>query len=163
MQKRLWNKKGISPLIATVLLIGATVGLFLIVFSLIRGVAVGTIEKSTTCGAQEETSLDISAEFSCAKKSGTNYVDVLVSNKGQIKVEGFMFVFYEGSTGHAVPPTLNPTKPGEQTSTQIKFSGANIINCPEKIEVYPGIVKEAGKDKAKFIVCKDKKVEVSQS
>ena len=32
--------------------------------------------------------------------------------------------------------------------------------CPTKVEVYPGIVKEA-KDKAKFIVCKDKMIEVS--
>ncbi|MBI2148540.1 hypothetical protein HYU23_02575 [Candidatus Woesearchaeota archaeon] len=154
MQKRL-SKKGISPLIATVLLIGATVGVFIIVFSLIRGVTVGTIEKSTTCGAQEETSLDIAASFACSQDDST--VDVSVSNNGQTKVEGYMFVFYKGNEGKSVPPTLNPTKPGEQSMNKIKIDDP--ADCPDRIEVYPGIVKETG-DKAKFLVCKDKKIEV---
>lgn len=153
MQKRFGNKKGISPLIATILLIGATVGLFLIVFALIRGITVGTIEKSTDCGAQEATSLEISASYECI---GSDETDITITNNGQIKVEGFMFVFYNGDSGVGIPPTLNPTKPGEQSINKIKAA------CPDKIEVYPGIVKESS-GKAKFIICKDKKIEVAKT
>jgi len=163
MQKRLLNKKGISPLIATVLLIAATIGIFLIVFALIKGNIVGTIEKSTTCGAQEETSIDISAEFTgCDTKDGSPYAEIIVKNNGQIKVEGYMFVFYNGEVAYGIPPSLKPTKAGEQRSNQIKIKSGKIEDCPDKIEVYPGIVKETS-GKAKFVVCKNKKVEVIQS
>ncbi len=150
MQKRL-SKKGISPLIATVLLIGATVGVFLIVFGLIKGVAVSSIEKSTSCGAEEATSLDISGSFTCAD----NVAKVTVTNNGQVKVEGFMFVFFKGDKGQGAPPTLNPTKPGEQSINELA-----VDECPDRIEIYPGVVKETS-GKAKFVVCKDKKIEVS--
>ncbi len=155
MQKRLGNKKGISPLIATVLLIAATIGLFLIVFALIRGITVGTIEKSTDCGAQESTSLDITGSFTC-DESNPDQTDITVVNNGQVKVEGFMFVLYNGDTGVGIPPTLNPTKAGEQSITQIR------AKCPDRIEIYPGIIKESS-GKAKFIVCKDKKIDVTKS
>ncbi|MBS3152145.1 hypothetical protein J4230_01910 [Candidatus Woesearchaeota archaeon] len=158
MQKRLMAKKGISPLIATVLLIGATIGVFLIVFALIRGITLGTIEKSTDCGAQEETSLDIGAEFTCGSENGEDYADITVTNNGNIKVEGFMFVFYNGEEGKSFPPTLNPTKPAEQSINKIKAD-----SCPDRIEIYPGIVKETSQGKAKFLVCKDKKIEVLKS
>ena len=158
MLKRL-NKKGISPLIATVLLIGATVGIFLIVFTLIRGVTVGSIEKSTSCGTEEAVALDIAAEYQCTNKNGEDVVEITVTNNGQVKVEGYLFVFYKGDQGKAVPPTLNPAKPGQQSINDIAIADA-ANDCPDRIEVYPGVVKEA-KDQAKFLVCKDKKIEVT--
>ena len=159
MQKGLWNKKGISPLIATVLLIGATIGIFLIVYALIQGVAVSTIEKSADCGAQEETSLEISGELSCQG----NVANITISNNGQVKVEGYRFVLYEGANGHSPPPTLNPTKPAEQTINSLDISTLGLKNCPDRVEIYPGVIKEVGKNKAKFVICKDKKIEVSKS
>lgn len=150
MQKGLYNKKGISPLLATVLLIAATIAIGILVW-LFYSRTVANLGEKEQCGAQEGISLSITGKLTC---EGTNAV-IETSNVGSEKVDAYWFVFTDTSGQSAASPTINPTKPGVTTTHNI-----NRPSCPDSVEIIPGIVNTKNK---KVNFCQDAKIQVARS
>ena len=157
MQKRFMNKRGISPLIATVILVGATVALFVIIYALVRGVVVGQVEK-VNCAEQEQISLDINPSCKTDSSSSPGSLNVELSNNGQIKIDGAMIVVHctAGNSVGFPAGVFSGCNPGEVCKLPLygipnECSGGSI----EKVEVIPGVIKGTGKVK-KFTACIDK-------
>lgn len=152
MLKRLRNKRGISPLIATVLLIGLVVVLGLIFFLFVKKQISAQTEK-VDCGAQEQITVDVTAE---CKKSGEQTTVKLI-NLGKETIDGLRIVCTQANGElTSPPPTLINCKEGEDCPV-----GYN-LGC-ENIEVLPGIVKEDDKGNPKFVLCIDKSIQVQCS
>lgn len=151
-KKSLMARKGISPLIATVLLIGLVVILALIFFLFLREQIAAQTQK-IECGAQEQLNVDISATCGPNENGGTV---VTLNNVGAETIDGIRIVCTESSGGATSPPsTLINCKTGEQCDVSYN------LNCAE-VEVLPGVVIER-EDQSKFSLCTDKSVKVQCS
>lgn len=96
-------KKGISPLIATVLLIGFTVALFVVVMTWGSGFVrdMTTSTESSTKAALKCTQLD----FKITKASCSG---LTIENKGSVDIKAFVFRVYDSSGAITAPiPTTN--------------------------------------------------------
>ncbi|MAG19954.1 hypothetical protein CL618_00795 [archaeon] len=80
------NKKGMSPLIATVLLIGFTVVIGILVFGWIRGLTEGTM---STSGTQVESTLKCAGVRVDAVVKGTEFI---VTSEGTTPLCGFKYL-----------------------------------------------------------------------
>ena len=142
------NKKGVSPLIATVLLVGFVVVLGLLFFLFAKKQIVAQTEKIEF---GEQFGVDISA--SCLLDAGTT--KVTLSNLGTKTIDGIRIICTENSGEATSPPaTLINCKPGEECPVTYN------LMC-NQVEVLPGIVQENGE--AKFVLGTDKSVTVSCS
>ncbi|HLC58569.1 MAG TPA: archaellin/type IV pilin N-terminal domain-containing protein [Candidatus Nanoarchaeia archaeon] len=155
MRKRLFNNKGVSPLIATVLLIGATLVIGVVVYLLFSGIIVGNVEK-VDCEANELISLEVTA--SCVNSA--DQFEVTVNNVGRERLDGLMVVAYYGTEGFGLPSETLSIDAGEQGS--IPYMNIEGRGSPEAVEVIPGVVKDAG-SKKKLALCIDKLQRVSCS
>ncbi len=148
MLKRLRNKKGISPLIATILLVGLVMVLGLIFFLFVKKQIAAQTEK-VDCGAQEAITVDITAD--CTKTDSTTTVNL--KNIGKETIDGLRIVCTSGNEATSPPPTLINCKEGEDCPVSYN------LGC-ETIEILPGVVKEDNKGNPRFILCTDKSVTV---
>lgn len=89
------KRKGISPLIATVLIIGFTVALAAVIMTwgmdfvdMIKEKTGKTASESITCAT------DVAFDIKSACKSGTNEYTLLVENDGVLNVEGWVIRLY---------------------------------------------------------------------
>ena len=118
------SKKGISPLIATVLIIGFTVALAAVIM---------TWGTKFTKDIQESTSSSANANMVCAqdvtlniekvcKRSDADLYKIVVSNEGNYDITDYRFKFYKNSN------TVQTIKRGDNANTQtiIKFGVAAI-------------------------------------
>ncbi len=154
MQKRLMNNKGISPLIATVILIGATVALFAIVYTLMRGVTLGQVEK-VDCSSQEQITVD----FVPVCKTADNSFEVEITNSGRTRIDGIMAVVHcNNGAPVGFPATVNSCKPGEVCKVAYTIPGECTTGV-DRVEVIPGVVKESSGKVKKFVACIDKSQE----
>jgi flagellin-like protein len=127
------NKRGISPLIATVLLIGFTVVIGILVFGWIRGLTEGTIG---TSGTQVETTLK------CAGvKVGAVVIDdgIAVVGEGTTPLCGFKYLtngddlkqmYADGSGGECIG----------YGSVSVKCNAGEVIKIIPTIEIEKNIV-----------------------
>ncbi len=149
------NKKGISPIIATVILVGLVVILGLAFFLFARNQIAAQTEK-IECGSQEEFSIDISASCSIINNpSGGKATSVVLSNKGSDTIDGMRIICtHQDPPGGATSPPATPLncKTGEDCTVDYNYE------C-DTVEVLPGVVKE-NDDKTKFVLCTDKSVTV---
>lgn len=93
------KKKGISPLIATVLIIGFTVALAAIIMS--WGVDFVNIIKGKTTTMTDEQIIcatDVNFDIKSVCKSGTNEYTLLIGNDGKIDIERWIIRFYSSET-----------------------------------------------------------------
>src|SRR3989338_71007 len=148
MEKRFGGKKGISPLIATVILVCAVVVIAVGVWLLFSGIVIGNIQK-VDCGIKEQIAQDISA--SCSINGNT--LDVKVTNVGNSDVDAIRIVsYYQDGSASGIPPSGRKISPGEE----FIFSYNNPrANGPESVEVIPGVIKEEGEGH-KLVLCIDK-------
>ncbi len=146
MQKRLVNKRGISPLIATVILIGFAVALFLILFIFARDFVLKAGSKEE-CGPQEMASLNIAAECSGNLKC-------TVINNGK-KIDAFIVVAYTSAGGTGLPISWTSIDTGEEFET----GWDPLDSQPTEVEVIPGVVKDDSGE-PKLVMCSQKLVRV---
>jgi flagellin-like protein len=122
------KKRGISPLIATVLIIGFVIVVAILVIMFIQGQITSSIE------SQEETTDIASAnvktsalEYTC---TGTN-LQVLISNDGSVPIEGFVATVESG--GSPQISNLDLGTPFAQYGQQ-RFDFTLSSNCPATID-----------------------------
>jgi len=152
------SKKAISPLIATVLLIGIVVTIALLVW-----LWYGNVVREQA----EKTGLETQAKFICAsevkfsiknvcwsKKDEEYFINFDVENKGSADIDDFK-IRITGSTG---AETLNLNEKIDKTiskQTSIEFNSTKTSTLNLKVEFLP-IIKLKGHSE----VCKEKLVEI---
>lgn len=139
------NKRGISPLIATVLLVGLVVVLGVLFFLFAKGQITAQLQKQQ-CEGTDIINIDFSAE--CKKDENS----VTLTNHGQGTIDGVRFIFNEQSPG----PSMINLKPGDTFTVNFKDG----TNLGDDVEVIPLIMKES-EDKAVGVLCIDKSVTAS--
>lgn len=144
MQKR--DKKGISPLIATVLVIGLTVVMGAIVWIFLST----TIQQAGQkfCSAQHNAEIDF--EVAC-ERTDNDDAKVTINNVGKRSIAGFRFRADEGPTQ---TEAMEVVPAQEQTFTLTNLQ----VTTPQKITLFPVII-----DEGKIYTCTDKKVEAQCS
>ena len=131
------NKKGISPLIATVLLIGFTVALAAVVITwgsgFVQRVTEGTDKRTTeSLACTGDLNFEIS-KVTCGTGGGNG--TVLVDNKGSINIINIAL-----RTFNTNGDNLGSTKIGEVNSFEIKTKTSVIQIGTSKVEAFATIV-----------------------
>ncbi len=127
---RFLNKRGISPLIATVLLIGFTVALAAVVITWGSGFVnkvTSTTEESTlkTISCTTDVSFEITKVTCDTEPGNPDPSTITVDNRGSLDIEGLILRFYD----------INGEVSGEATNTEPigKFEVKTILLYPDTI------------------------------
>ena len=132
------KKRGVSPLIATILLIGFTV--MVVILIIIWGVRYVTEIKEKqgrTAEAKLQCERDVEIDIKDASYSG-NEIDVLVENKG-LKFDGFVMRVF-GSKGVDVKDEIKSINQGEVKDIKFEYDDSNSGDISDgKVEVIPKI------------------------
>jgi len=112
------NKKGISPLIATVLIVGIVIALSFLVTTWITGTVEDTID-DTDCTVEAE---NMCLELTGAVELSIDGIEVVVSNEGSIATGGITVVRYDGagSTGTEDITSINAYNTSSTTGLRIE-------------------------------------------
>ena len=123
------KKKGVSPLIATVLLIGFTVVLGVLVFNWIRGLTEGTMSSS---GTQVETTM---------KCAGVDVGTLIVPGKITVTSEGSTLLCgFKYEIGNVLNEGHANGKTDGNNKVCIGYSSVNIVGCDGKnVKIIPTI------------------------
>jgi len=132
-------KKGISPLIATVLIIGFVVAIGAVVMLWGRGFVKERTEKE---GALSEAKLNCNSID--LKVVDTSQDEVTIENRGSVSIGGFKIKFYDGSTdvkelyievkpmGRAVIRSEGATKMDIIPAIKPEGVGAPLVPCSDE-------------------------------
>ena len=130
---RMRNKKGISPLIATVLLIGFTVALGVMVYLWLSGTLSLQAKKGDVqCGPNDIAELEFTVP-SCIVNN--NELTLQVSNQGKKRIDGFWIAMENGPT----PLLPNNIKAGSEEKIGITGAPAGL----ESVELIPVIIENS--------------------
>ncbi len=137
MKRKMKQKKGISPLIAAVLLIAFTVA----IATLIAG-WFSTLTRTTTSAVTNKTSLAVDCSSASinirevfVKAGATGTVRALVENNGFIDDMNITSASVYNNTGHAVGGTGIPVTDFDRgESVVITFSSVNVATCPTNFD-----------------------------
>lgn len=131
------KKRGVSPLIATVLLIGFAVIVAAAVWMWYGNIVKGQFMKQGALSEIESACLsDIDLQVVSASKSGTD-ITIDIKNSGNKIFNGIRVIVNGGEDVLSEKETFKPT---EQKSLTVKTSKAGII--PKDITVMPMIVRQ---------------------
>ncbi|MEK6878980.1 MAG: archaellin/type IV pilin N-terminal domain-containing protein [Nanoarchaeota archaeon] len=147
-----FNKRGISPLIATVLLIGFTVALAAVVITW----GTGFVQKVTT-GTEERTNKaiictsDLNFEITkvtCKTSGATPTSTVILDNKGSIDVKGLALRFFSSAGDSTGVTNIDTGAPSATTATLKAFEVKTLTLYPGTT---PQVVIPAGSIKLEAI------------
>jgi|SRR3989344_7775589 len=129
------HKRGISPLIATVLLVAFTIAIAVLVFLFLRGQVEDLTAKfgQNEFNAQEETSIDFTVP-NC-ELTDRNQVKLKINNEGSIMLDCFWIV---PKNGEAIYYTWN-IKSGQEDERELAIGSTPIDN---KIDIYPCLIRD---------------------
>ena len=151
-------KKGVSPLIATVLIIGFAVGLAAIIITFsskyVEKVSEEVEEEAEikiTCTQR----IDLNVKYACI--SG-DHVNALIENTGSAPINSFIFRVI-GSAGKATVSEDVGLETGGIKLFMPKYDTNSIkgVGIPKELEIFPRILN---KEKRTLEVCKETKVEL---
>lgn len=157
------NKKALSPLIATVLLIAFAVALGAVVMNLARPTGGGggpptTIAKAVDCADVKFVVQKIGASPQiCLSKTAANTLQFIVDNKGGIKLKAIKITIV-GANGDPINQDVPNSAIGEAEVKKLAFTYPAEIGDIALVKVTPVVADFVnGKD----LFCTDKTVEVS--
>jgi len=151
-------KKGVSPLVATVLIIGFAVGLAAIIITFsskyVEKVSEEVEEEAEikiTCTQR----IDLNVKYACI--SG-DHVNALIENTGSAPINSFIFRVI-GSAGKATVSEDVGLETGGIKLFMPKYDTNSIkgVGIPKELEIFPRILN---KEKRALEVCKETKVEL---
>ena len=138
------EKKGISPLIATVLLIGFTIVLAAVVMRW-GGEFVRETTEETTCIAEAATAcIDLRSEITNAVDNAptTSSVTVTISSSSDQVIDGFRILLWQETTTAATEEfsdSGDELQPYETLTYEITYQAGSII---DRVEAFPIITVE---------------------
>lgn len=142
------NKKGVSPIIATVLLIAFAVALGAVVMNWGKGFV-----EATAKDTQDKSNLDLACEQSlsfgvkkigqtpkiCFNKSSTpKYVEVMLENSGTVDITGMQFMIFDSSEDSENINNVTISIPAGSVTKKIQINHS-LTNDIVQIEFIPKI------------------------
>ncbi len=125
------DKRGISPLIATVLIIGFTIAIAALVFVFFKEQIDLTAKKGENkFNANEEAGVQFEV-LSCV--SINNKLDLTLSNTGQMRID----CFWVAPKGQTTQLTAFNLKPAQQELLSLKMS-----NTVDDVEIFPCLIQK---------------------
>ena len=143
--KKWLNNKGVSPVIATILLVGIVMVMGLIIFVWLRGLAGETITKFDKNAELVCEEIQFEASYSTGELSISNIVNVPIF---QMKVK----ISNKGNFETSNLNTLTESWPGSGLNQGAGFSGTMTFSNAEKIVLIP-VILGSSKDGEKTFVC----------
>ena len=143
------KRRGLSPVIASVLMILLVLVLAVIIFLWARGFISEQVEKF---GGPVESACS-SVDFSVVVIDNGGYHLLEIINRGNVGINALEIKMYSG--GHSEVVKLNVSVPiGKSVSSEVSLGVMKSGEITEKIEVFPvlgGLVK--GKSKVRMFTC----------
>lgn len=143
------NKKGVSPIIATVLLIAFAVALGAVVMNwgkgFVENTAKTTEEKTNLeLACQQELQLSVKKISNIPKicyDSGNKYVEVMLENSGTVNITGMQYALFDSTGDSAIlKNTTLSVGPGEVTrKVKIYYNDTTLSGSIVQIEFIPMI------------------------
>jgi len=121
------NSKGISSIIATLLLIVLTVALVAIVWTVVNGLVSNKIKQSSACFGNFET-VSLNNQYTCYNTSSTPKSIQFSVQVGDVDLDG-VIISITGS-GQSKSITLNKT--AQQITDLAYYNGTNIVSMPQR-------------------------------
>ena len=148
-----YDKRGISPLIATVLLVGFVIVLAVLAWVFFSDTLTQFQEKAgAECSAVDSSNSEIGVS-SCVANQG-NDVTITVANKGQGIIDGFRTRLFN-EDGEGISITAKDTfDPGDNRAYTL--SSADLSGTVKKAQIIPFIIKNK-----KLVVCDQNLVEIT--
>ncbi|MEM4245398.1 MAG: archaellin/type IV pilin N-terminal domain-containing protein [Candidatus Nanoarchaeia archaeon] len=142
------HKKGISPLIATVLILGFTVALAAII--MVWGQRFTTTmqkqtEETSTTQITCATDVDFKIKDVCQVSSSPLKYKVVIENNGKIKLEKLIVRFYEGSDKMKAKDDLFANGIESYMINSAEYTPGTDLNNVKYVEAIP-IIKISGKE-----------------
>jgi len=138
------EKKGISPMIATVLLIGLVIAIALLAILWGKNYIEELAEKRGLLAEKQQqcNNVDITAvkaEYTSTVESGQREIEVVLKNKRELTVNKFVFRVTGSEKGEAFE-SYKPLKGLEVKPYPVKFpeTGINSIDVIPHLQVVPG-------------------------
>jgi len=145
------DKKALSPVIATVLLIALVLVLASIVFLWARGFVSERIEKFGGIPIQETCS-EVGFDFEIYPREGGGEYDFEIVNQGNIPIYDFELKQFQG--GNSFPGALDPLGAFSINSGDSKSISAIHLGTIDKIILYPRILGSiSGSNKGQVFTC----------
>ncbi len=139
---RLKNNKGISPLIATVLLIGFTVVLGALLYLWLSGtVSLQAKKGELQCGPDDIAELQFSVP-SC--EVANNELKLRINNQGSKKIDGFWVAMRDSTTNSGITPLdVHNIKPGSEDDLGYNLQGSLAGATSLNVELIPVIIEDS--------------------
>lgn len=136
------DKRGISPLIATVILVGLVIVIAsLLWLFLAKEVRLLGEKQGAKCSAQQAAEIDFQVTKCSEESSGVT--TLAIKNTGKTTITGFRVRLGDNPT-----TTINPDiNPGEEKTTNLQATGGEVV-------LFPVVVEEGN-----VITCSEKLVE----
>lgn len=145
MQKQVFmNRRGVSPLIATVLIIGFAIALGAIVILFLRSQVESILEKQPDCGPSDVLNTDMS--ISCEMVGADCKVTFVNNGAEQIDLARIV-----------ANDEVSPAATFINIASGEEFSVTYNVDCSRSVRAFPGKVVDDGEE-AKAVLCTDLEV-----
>lgn len=151
IKNRKLSKKGISPIVATVLLIGFIVAIILLVFLWGKNYIEELAEKRGLLAEKEQECINIKLEVVKACWEGNQITDLVIRNNANIPIHKFAFRVVGKEEGEPIEVT---EKLGEFETKSYKGSFSIEVTKDEKVDIIPYLRVALGH----YIPCSKQKI-----
>ena len=146
---RVDNKKGLSPVIASVLMILLVLVLAIIIFLWARGFIGEQIEKFGRPVDELCSSVDFEVEV--IQNGGYHILEIV--NKGNVGISAFELKMYADGNSEIVKLNISVST-GKSVSSEVSLGIMQNGNAPDKIEIFPVLTGNVrGKNSYKVFTC----------
>ena len=121
------DRKGISSIIATLLLVALTVVLVAVVWTVVNGLVSDKIKQSSACFGNFET-VSLNSQYTCYNTSSNPPSIQFSISTGDVNLDGVLVVI--SGSGKSASITLNKT--AQQIAGLSYYNGTNSVSMPGK-------------------------------
>ena len=161
------NKKGLSPLIATVLLVA---------FSVALGAIVMNFSDTTKVELTEQADIHLETSFKCSldillkivevnndkqifcNRTGLNNIEIFIENQGTEDADGVQFVFFDNTSATYNFNEMTAVEAHGRTKFDLLVNESGFIFPPTKILISP-IIKTTS---SKSVTCYDERIDLDE-
>lgn len=159
----LTNKRGVSPLIATVLLVMIVVSIGAAVMMVIRGISEDQLDKievsskEIQCGTEVDPNIiDVGQNYKYCKNETAGLLQIMMENNGKITIVDWRVTVIGNSSVYDNESVFGSIEVGDIQTYNFSLKSSNTIGAYQKIRLQPIVQGSKGKP---LVVCKEPHLE----
>lgn len=157
------NKRGVSPLIATVLLVMIVVSIGAAVMMVIRGISEEQLDKievsakEIQCGTEVKPQiLSVGQNYKYCLNATEGILQIMIENDGKIKIEDWRVTIIGNTSVYDNESVFGGVDVGEIVTYTFSLKSSDTIGTYQKIRLLPIVKGSPGKP---LVVCKEPHLE----